>query len=103
MQLATERATARAMARHSDRGIELRGGCEAGCARRRRRRELLETKNMDVVLDDGKTCANVTHGAQRGRAGEGMDVMIVGIEGMCEQECVPAKRAGGCERAGDNH
>ena len=40
---------------------------------------------MDVVLDDGKTCANVTHGAQRGRAGEGMDVVIVGIEGMCEQ------------------
>ena len=53
---------------------------------------------MDVVIDDGKTCANVTHGAQRGRAGEGMDVVIVGIEGMCEQGMLFGE-AGGRVRA----
>ena len=37
---------------------------------------------MDVLLDEGKDCANGRHGAQRGRAGEGVDVVSVGIDGM---------------------
>ena len=90
----TSNGTARRQT-HARAAWRLRGRlCEASEAWR-----AVRDGDMDVVLDDGKTCANVTHGAQRGRAGEGMDVVIVSIEGMWEQECVPANRAGGCRRA----
>ena len=59
--------------------------------------------NMDVLLDDGKTCACVTHNGQRNRKVEGRDARSDGVECTCDQTCLPTKRAGGCERAEDNH
>ena len=53
---------------------------------------------MDVLLDDGKTCACVTHDDQRDRTVEGRDVRSVGVECRCDQTCLPAKWAGGCGR-----
>ena len=76
----TSNGTARRQT-HARAAWRLRGRlCEASEAWR-----AVRDGDMDVVLDDGKTCANVTHGAQRGRAGEGMDKVIVGIAGICEQ------------------
>ena len=87
-----------------DRGMhELRGGCEAGCARRRRRPRAARDEDVDVVLDGGKTCACVAHDGQRDRTVEGRDVRSDGVECTCDQTCVPTKRAGGCGRCRRHH
>ena len=36
-------------------------------------------RELDVPLEDAKDCVHETTGAQHGRAGEGMDKVIVGI------------------------